>query len=121
MKTERLTIDSIPAIIWGERSDAAYIFVHGKQSSKEEAERFALNACREGFQTLSFDLPEHGERVSDFYPCVPDNAAHDLDVICEYARKNWEIVYLTTGSSSAGFMTLDEQIVFLEKWLDEKI
>ena len=40
MKKQTLKIESIPAIIWGEKSDSVYIYVHGKMSSKEEAQGF---------------------------------------------------------------------------------
>lgn len=60
MKKELLTINGIPAILWGNASDKIYIHVHGKMSRKEYAESFAAIAERKGYQTLSFDLPEHG-------------------------------------------------------------
>jgi hypothetical protein len=41
MKKEILKIENIPAIIWGEKSDSLYIFVHGKMSNKDEARGFA--------------------------------------------------------------------------------
>ena len=49
-------------MLLGEPSDKIYIYVHGKQGYKEYAEAFAKIAEDKGYQTLSFDLPKHGER-----------------------------------------------------------
>ena len=55
----------IPAALWGAPSDRLYLFVHGKMSRKEAAEPFARIAERKGYQTLSFDLAQHGGRKDD--------------------------------------------------------
>ena len=62
MKSEYLRISGIPVILWGEPSEMLFIFVHGENSSKEEAEEFAGIVGGYGIQTLSFDLPGSGER-----------------------------------------------------------
>ena len=59
---EKIAVEGIPAVLWGEPSDKIYIYVHGKQGYKEYAEAFAKVAEEKGYQTLSFDLPKHGER-----------------------------------------------------------
>ena len=41
MKKEILSIEGIPAIIWGEESESVYIFVYGKMPSKDDAQGFA--------------------------------------------------------------------------------
>ena len=69
MKTTKIKINNIPAIIWGEESDKVYLFVHGKMSSKEAAEQFAGIAEEKGYQTVSFDLPQHGERCDGTERC----------------------------------------------------
>lgn len=67
MKIDRLNIENIPSIIWGEKSSKIFIAVHGNMSNKEDevirilAEKVVSN----GYQLLSFDLPEHGERKND--------------------------------------------------------
>lgn len=61
MITKKIRINNIPAIIWGEQSDNVYLFVHGKMSSKEAAEEFAQIAEQKGYQTISFDLAQHGK------------------------------------------------------------
>ena len=36
MKTERITIENIPSILWGEKSSKVFIAVHGNMSNKED-------------------------------------------------------------------------------------
>ena len=36
MKKERVTIDGIPSLIWGEKSNGVFIAVHGYMSYKED-------------------------------------------------------------------------------------
>ena len=79
-----LRIESIPAIVWGPPSESVCIFVHGKMSQKEEAEGFAEIAIRKGYQVLSFDLPEHGERKNKNYRCTAQNGVLDLQIISKF-------------------------------------
>ncbi len=62
MKKQTMTIAGIPAVLYGSRSRRVYLYVHGKNGCKEEAERFAGTACAAGWQVLAIDLPEHGAR-----------------------------------------------------------
>ena len=117
MKKEVLKIENIPAIIWGEKSDNLYIFVHGKMSSKEEARGFADIAERKGFQTLSFDLPEHGERKDKKYPCMVWNSVYDLGVIGNYTQRNWSSINLYGCSLGAYFSLLTYKDLPLKKCL----
>lgn len=106
MKKMALEIKSIPAILWGDKSDRIYIYVHGKLGDKEEAGFFAEKAIPRGFQVLSFDLPEHGGREGENYPCVAWNGVRDLSVIGEYVRRDWSGVYLYGSSLGAYFSLL---------------
>ena len=45
MKTERIPLKGIPALLIGEPSRKVYLYVHGKMGSKEEALAFAEQAC----------------------------------------------------------------------------
>ena len=99
---EKIKIKNIPALIWGKESEKGYIFVHGKQSCKEYAAQFAAVAERKGFQTLSFDLPEHGERTDD-ERCDVWSGKKDLTVIADYAFKRWKSVSLFACSLGAYF------------------
>ena len=62
MKKQTMTLAGIPAILYGSRSRNVYLYLHGKNGCKEEAERFAATACEAGWQVLAIDLPEHGAR-----------------------------------------------------------
>jgi len=107
MKQEPLKIKGIPAIVWGEKSDKVFIHVHGKMSRKEYAESFAKIAEEYGYQTISFDLPEHGERQSDIsdksYRCDVWNGQKDLTEIADYAFERWESLSLFACSLGAYF------------------
>jgi len=126
MKKEGLKIENIPAILWGEKSNKVYIYVHGKLSSKEEALGFAEKALRKGYQVLSFDLPEHGERTKENYPCTAWNGVHDLGIIESYVRQGWSDIYLYGSSLGVYFSLLaykDSPIrksLFLSPILDMK-
>lgn len=95
-------LDDIPAILWGEDSNKVYVHVHGKMSRKEYAESFAAIAETKGYQTLSFDLPEHGERT-DPKRCDVWSGVSDLRTISDYAFANWERVRLCACSIGAYF------------------
>ena len=103
MLKEQITINSIPAMRWGESSANVYIYVHGKMSQKEEAEGFAEIAVRKGYQVISFDLPEHGERKTEDYSCTVQNAVHDLELISDFVFSKWRNVSLFGGSIGAYF------------------
>ena len=62
MKKQTVTLAGVPAVLYGERSRRAYLYLHGKNGCKEEAERFAATDCEAGWQVLAIDLPEHGAR-----------------------------------------------------------
>lgn len=103
MIKRKLQIENIPAILYGPDSDKLYLFVHGKCSKKEEAEDFANMATSLGFQVLSFDLPEHGERESQQYKCTVQNGTHDLAVIYTYINKKYKVISLYACSLGAYF------------------
>ena len=103
MQTQKITIGGIPAILWGERSEHVYLVVHGKASCKEDAERFARVAIAKGFQALSFDLPEHGERKAEARACTVQNGVQDLRTVMDYVRQNWTSVSLFATSLGAYF------------------
>ncbi len=86
---QRLNIEHIPAILWGEKSNKLFIAVHGNMSYKEDdvITVFAECAVSKGFQVISFDLPDHGERKDENMPCKAQNAVNDLETVARYARK----------------------------------
>lgn len=103
MIANRVDIGGIPALIWGEPSDKAYLCVHGKMSSKESAEGIARIAAQRGYQTISFDLPQHGERKAESRRCDIWNGIHDLGVIGDYVFRRWKDVSLYACSLGAYF------------------
>jgi alpha-beta hydrolase superfamily lysophospholipase len=117
MKKSFIKIEHIPAILWGDETDNVYICVHGKGGNKEEASGFAEKAEKQGFQVLSFDLPEHGERTDEKYPCMVWNCVRDLKIISEYARKGWNNIYLYCGSLGVYFSLLALKDMPLKKCL----
>ena len=130
MKTERININNIPSIIWGEKSDKIFIAIHGNMSNKEDdvIKILAENATSKGYQVLSFDLPEHGERKDDTnYLCKVQNCVKDLKLILEYAKKNYNEINLWACSMGAFFSLLaykDEDInqcVFLSPVVNMKV
>lgn len=106
MKEKVLKIENIPAILWGEKSNRIYIYVHGKMSSKDEARNFAEKAIQKGYQVLSFDLPEHGDRTNENYPCMVWNGVYDLGIIGKFVRQNWSDICLYGSSLGAYFSLL---------------
>lgn len=103
MKIQPVKIGAIPAILWGDPSEKVYIHVHGKMSCKEYAENFAVIAAQKGFQTLSFDLPRHGERKDEDDACDIWNGMHDLSLVADYAFSKWSDVSLFACSLGAYF------------------
>lgn len=115
MKTTKFYIGKIPVIIWGAKSDKVYIYVHGKMSDKESTETFAQIAENKGYQTISFDLPEHGERKSKNYRCDIWNGISDLHQISFYTFANWKSVSLFACSLGAYFSLQAYKDITFEK------
>ena len=103
MQTQEMKIDGIPAIVWGRPAQRLYLVVHGKGSCKEDAERFASIAVSKGYQVLSFDLPEHGERADEARACTVQNGVQDLHTVMGYVHRNWSEVSLFATSLGAYF------------------
>ena len=84
MKIDRINISNIPSIIWGKKSNRVFIAVHGNMSNKEDdvIKILAEKVINRGYQLLSFDLPEHGERKENTnYLCKVQNCVKDLNSI----------------------------------------
>lgn len=129
MKKERIMIDNIPAMLWGERKGSVILAVHGNMSNKEDKviEILAEVATKSGYQVLSFDLPEHGERKDEKgYPCTPQNVIHDILRVWCYAELEYFNVSLWACSMGAYFSMLAfkeqdfEDIYFLSPVVDMK-
>ena len=129
MKIERIKINDIPSIIWGEKSNKVYIAVHGNMSNKEEVIKIlAEKVVNKGYQLLSFDLPEHGERKNDItYLCKVQNCVKDLKQVIEYAKTKYEEIYLWACSMGAYFSLISykdediKQCLFLSPVVNMKV
>ena len=130
MRKEKLKVFHIPSIIWGEKSNKVYIAVHGNMSHKEDEVIKILSSkvIPLGYQVLSFDLPEHGDRKGDIsYLCSVQNCVSDLETIIEYAKSNYSEINLFACSMGAYFSLLsfkDEEIknsIFLSPVVNMKI
>lgn len=88
MKKQKIKIKGIPSIIWGEASEFCVLAVHGSMSHKEDRiiEILAAAAGSKGWQVLSFDLPQHGERQGSDALCKPQDCAAELKEIMAYAQ-----------------------------------
>ena len=130
MKIDRINISNIPSIIWGEKSNRVFIAVHGNMSNKEDEviKILAEKVTSNGYQVLSFDLPEHGERKDNTnYLCKVQNCVNDLKLIMEYAKANFEEINLWACSMGAYFSLLAykneniEQCIFLSPVVNMKV
>jgi len=114
-------IQGIPAILWGDHSAKVFVAVHGNMSHKEDdvIRILAEKLTQSGYQVLSFDLPQHGERKDDPMPCKVRNCVNDLSVIMEYIKPRWDHISLFACSMGAYFSLLActdmpfEQCLFL--------
>ena len=108
MTKEKTEIDGIPAVLWGNKSDSMFIAVHGSFSNKEDTviAIFADEAVSRGYQVLSFDLPEHGERKDTPTACSVQNCVHDLDIIMRFAQCQSKNISVFACSMGAYFSLL---------------
>lgn len=124
MEKQLLHINNIPAVIWGASSDKIYLYVHGKSGCKEEAASFAELACAKGWQVLSMDLPEHGERKGDTSSFDPWHAVPELNAVYDYLQDGWKKTALFANSIGAWLSMLSfagkplEKALFVSPVLD---
>lgn len=105
---QNLKIENIPAILWGNKSDKLFVVVHGNMSNKADdlIVVFAEEATAIGYQVLSFDLPEHGDRKEEAYACKVQNCVKDLKTIMNYAQALSDNISLFACSMGAYFSLL---------------
>lgn len=106
MNTQSLTLNGIPALLYGAPSQRAFLHVHGKFGRKEEAERFAEVACPRGWQVLSLDLPEHGARKDAPETFTPWQVIPELRGFWDWMRPRWDSIALYATSMGCWFSML---------------
>lgn len=106
MKTQFFTINSVPAVLYGEDSAKGWLFVHGQMGHKEEAEAFARIVCPKGFQVLAVDLPGHGARRASGEALTPWAAVPELQATAAWARARWAGLSVRANSIGAYFALL---------------
>lgn len=108
MIKNKIIIDKIPAILWGEKSSSLFIAVHGNMSSKDDIpiQLLAEQVVPLGYQVLSFDLPQHGERKKDCTPCKVQNCVDDLQKVMDFAKTKANQISLFACSMGAYFSLL---------------
>ncbi len=108
MIVEKLRIHDIPAILWGEQSDRMILTVHGSHSSKIDDCIWVLaeEATQCGYRVLSFDLPQHGERVYETEPCMVQECVRELTDLYRFAQQMSSQVSVFGCSMGAYFSLL---------------
>lgn len=108
MLISKFKIENIPAVLWGKKSNKVYIAVHGNMSNKEDTviQILAQRAEETGYQVLSFDLPEHGDRKNASTPCKVQICVNELNKIMEYAKSKYSEINLFACSMGAYFSLL---------------
>jgi uncharacterized protein len=117
MKKQKITIDNIQSLLYGDDSKRAFLYVHGKNSRKEDAESFAEIVTRKNYQVISFDLPQHGERIDKDYPCNVQNGVHDLSKIYNAIKDNFNDISLFACSLGAYFSLVAYRELYFSKCL----
>lgn len=123
---EKFNIKNVPSVLYGEKSDKVFLFVHGKCGFKEEAGNFAEFACLKGWQVLGIDLPSHGEREDentfDVWHAVPE-----LKEAMAFIKTRWSKVAIRANSIGAYFSMLAfkneniERCLFVSPILDMEL
>ena len=99
-------IGHIPAALWGPPSERVIVAVHGAQSSKTDVPFRLLAEALPGWQVLSFDLPEHGDRKDEPTLCKPPVCVREFSAVLDYAESRWTDLGLFAVSMGAYFSLL---------------
>lgn len=97
-----VSIEGIPALIQGNESDKVLIAVHGLMSNKEDTviNIAATHAIERGYQVVSIDLPEHGERKDD-KKLVPWVCVEEIQKVYQYIQNGQKEISLFACSIGA--------------------
>ena len=103
MRAEPFSLGGMPALRWGRPSRRGILYLHGQGGSKAEAAFFAAAAADAGWQTVSVDLPGHGDRESEAAALVPWQVVPELRCALAELRGRWDRVGLFGSSLGAWF------------------
>ncbi len=103
MVNRKFMIDKIPAICYGEASNRCFLYIHGRMGFKEEAESFAEIACTKGWEVVSIDLPEHGERKQEKDRFNPWCVVPELKTVLHYMQQHFKTIGLMANSIGVWF------------------
>ena len=80
MEMKPITLCGVPALAWGKDSDRRMLAVHGMMSHKadEPIRLLAEEAERQGIQTVSIDLPGHGDCRGKMALCTAQHCVPEL-------------------------------------------
>lgn len=108
MNLTKVRIDTIPAILWGGAGDKIIIAAHGSHSSKIDDCMWVLaeEAVKKGYQVLTFDFPQHGERVCETERLMPNECVRELEAMYSYAKNCAKSVSVFGCSMGAYFQLL---------------
>ena len=101
MRAEPFSLGGMPALRWGRPSRQGILYLHGQGGSKAEAAFFAAAAAVAGWQTVSVDLPGHGDRESEAAALVPWQVVPELRCALAELRGRWDRVGLFGSSLGA--------------------
>lgn len=117
MKKQYFYIDGIPSIYWGNPAEKIFILIHGVGSNKEEAELFAKIVETKGYGVISFDMPEHGERINEKNTLRPWNCIEEIEKVYRYAQSISPNISIFASSLGAYMSLLTFSEIKLEKAL----
>jgi surfactin synthase thioesterase subunit len=101
----------------GKKSEHIILAAHGSHSSKIDDCIWVLaeEALKQGYHVISFDLPQHGERVYESGRIMPDKCVNDLKAMYTYALENSKAVSLFGCSIGAYY----ELLTFADAEIDQ--
>lgn len=116
MKKQKIIIDDIKAIIWGDTSKVI-IALHGKGGNKEDRliKTLVSKVLPKEYTVISFDLPNHGERINENYEYNYANIKNDFLKILNFANKYYKTIYLCAYSESTYLSLLVYENIKFEK------
>ena len=103
MRAEAFSLNGVPALRWGRPSRRGFLYLHGQGGSKAEAAAFAAAAAEAGWQTVSIDLPGHGDRTAEAADLVPWRVVPELRGALAELRGRWDRAALFGSSLGAWF------------------